>query len=671
VFFNTKTLPVGEEVNLAPLVNYEDSDGNSIKRVRFFDTSSHSFSGHLVRAGVVQSAKQWVEVPIGQLQDMVYVSADRQFDEQIRVQVYDGRYWSAVNTIVMSNIERPNAGSDRMIETMQLEFIPGLEIVDKIDGGPDYNLYQIVDLTSGGAGDPTGFWVNGAGIKLASNQIHTLSPDEFSSAGFVSGKYEVRSSDELMVRARNEEFWSEWTRITVRTEPEIGRALLVLNSLNPIGYNEWGDWIPLIDPDLPPDTVTFSFMDSFPIYNPPGAANTDNFSTLTPAQRANVRFALEHYASFANVNFVEVVDGVLDPDTGRRGGFVRIGNYTDPDDDASGYAFYPGPGEVNGDIFINLAFNPGSWNPGSSSYETFIHEFGHAMGFEHPFYTPPDQAGEPPHMPPSIENSGFSVMSYTPREDFVSPASYQLYDIYSAQVLYDARSSFNSGNNTYDIAAFGGQAVVTSIWDTGGTDVLSGAGSSAGVTVDLREGSRSSIGSLAENITIAYGVQIENGIGSGFNDMLIGNHVDNMLQGNNGDDTLWGYGGNDSMLGGAGNDRYLYGIGDGFSSIMENANAGRDTLEITNFPGMNDLENDLSFRKVGRDLLVDLTLNQGDSQRYLKIVNQQYGGWRIESLEIGGDRIDLVNLFSQASTENQSFRITNESSIYGSLVVPV
>jgi hypothetical protein len=63
---------------------------------------------------------------------MVYVSADRQFDEQIRVQVYDGRYWSAVNTIVMSNIERPNAGSDRMIETMQLEFIPGLEIVDKV-----------------------------------------------------------------------------------------------------------------------------------------------------------------------------------------------------------------------------------------------------------------------------------------------------------------------------------------------------------------------------------------------------------------------------------------------------------------------------------------------------------------------------------------------------------
>ena len=82
-----------------------------------------------------------------------------------------------------------------------------------------------------------------------------------------------------------------------------------------------------------------------------------------------------------------------------------------------------------------------------------------------------------------------------------------------------------------------------------GVDTASYAGSAAGVTIDLQLNTAS--GGDAEGDTLT---NIENVIGSAFDDTLIGDGGVNVLDGGDGNDSLNGRVGDDTLLGGAGND---------------------------------------------------------------------------------------------------------------------
>ena len=78
---------------------------------------------------------------------------------------------------------------------------------------------------------------------------------------------------------------------------------------------------------------------------------------------------------------------------------------------------------------------------------------------------------------------------------------------------------------------------------------------------------------------------VENLIGSDFNDNLTGDGQDNVIYGGNGDDTLYGKGGNDNLFGGAGNDYIDGGSGDdslagnsGADAFVFGASFGHDTV---------------------------------------------------------------------------------------------
>ena len=191
----------------------------------------------------------------------------------------------------------------------------------------------------------------------------------------------------------------------------------------------------------------------------------------------------------------------------------------------------------------------------------------------------------------------------------------QIHDVLAIQRIYGADMTTRTGDTTYGFNSNAGRdsydfaktpAPVFTIWDAGGVDTLDASGYATNQIVDLREGALSSIGGvtydtapsfaqvnanraavglapvslttynanmaalaanpvvgrLTDNVGIAYGAVVENGIGGSGNDLLVGNAAANVLTGNAGDDGLTGAAGNDTLNGGLGADTMLGGTGD-------------------------------------------------------------------------------------------------------------
>lgn len=117
---------------------------------------------------------------------------------------------------------------------------------------------------------------------------------------------------------------------------------------------------------------------------------------------------------------------------------------------------------------------------------------------------------------------------------------------------------------------------------TTGNDVLTGTLSgddtvtytyaTAPVTVSLAISSQQNTGGAGLDTLI----NIENLIGSAYNDILTGNAKDNVLVGETGDDVLIGGSGADTLIGGLGNDSYF--VENVSDVIIENLNNGTDNV---------------------------------------------------------------------------------------------
>lgn len=88
--------------------------------------------------------------------------------------------------------------------------------------------------------------------------------------------------------------------------------------------------------------------------------------------------------------------------------------------------------------------------------------------------------------------------------------------------------------------------------DTGGTDTLNAAATSAAVSLDLAPGATSTI--AERSLHIAQGTTIENAAGGAGDDTIAGNAAANRLDGGPGADTLRGRGGDDTLIGRGGAD---------------------------------------------------------------------------------------------------------------------
>lgn len=221
---------------------------------------------------------------------------------------------------------------------------------------------------------------------------------------------------------------------------------------------------------------------------------------------------------------------------------------------------------------------------GQYGFETFIHEFGHALGLNHMG----DYNGSGDWTPSCYEDSTvYTIMSYfgpdheagegqvawanwTENGTVYSPQTPMLNDILTIQNIYGMNTATRTGNTVYgfnsnitgslsaiyDFAQ--NEHPILCLYDAGGTDTLDLSGWATTSTIDLGPGVLNSCNGMTNNLSIAYNCQIENLITGAGQDSLTGNAIANHLMAGIGQDLLQGNGGNDILDGGIGTDTAVF-----------------------------------------------------------------------------------------------------------------
>ena len=316
--------------------------------------------------------------------------------------------------------------------------------------------------------------------------------------------------------------------------------------------------------------LSYSFLTEKPAnYNP----KLGNFSEFSALQKAQAVLAMQSWSDVANVTFSEGSGG---------DGHMTFGNY-DVSTGGAAFAYLPGGSSYDGQSWylINNQYRVNE-TPGTNNYgrQTLTHEIGHTLGLSHPgAYNAGN--GNPTYNDAKYaeDTRGYSLMSYWSEantdQNFSKDGSGAyasaplLDDIVAVQKLYGANLGTRAGDTVYGFnsnaerdfysATSNASKVVFSVWDGGGNDTLDFSGFSQNQKINLNEGSFSDVGGLVGNVSIAYGVTLENAIGGSGNDLLIGNAAANDLVGGAGNDILYGGGGGDSLWGGEGADTFVFG----------------------------------------------------------------------------------------------------------------
>ena len=277
----------------------------------------------------------------------------------------------------------------------------------------------------------------------------------------------------------------------------------------------------------------------------------------------------------------------------------------------------------------------------SYSYQTYVHEIGHALGLGHAGrYN--GTASFPRDAINRQDSWQASVMSYfSQSQNTNTGASWafamgpMMADLLSMQTLYGDNTRIMSGNTIYGVghnttgawAALSelldgptlNRAIAFTLIDRSGIDTIRFTADTANQRVNLNGGSVSSVYGLRENMMIEARTVIENYEAGSGHDLILGNAANNTVMGHAGNDRIDGLAGRDNLQGGAGNDVLLGGAGDDSLTGAE----GDDQL-------LGDIGGDRLFGGDGMD-----TLDGGALSDFL------YGGAG-DDLLIGADGNDIA-----------------------------
>ena len=685
----------GTIIDLPAMFTWSDGDGDAIESFSLYDDGDAAGSGFFSVNGVRQPAKVWFTLPWNQLSSVKYHLSQNASTENIRMTINDGRLDSDVESAVVNSITAPVYDAnvnDVSLDT--IERLPVKSLFSKLDPGPDFTEYQVYDEND--------FFRSGRleldGSDLEQGVVTTLTADEFNRLVFKGAEVDFgRQLDPMLVRATNGiTGWSEWERVNVNTDP-VGSVSLTSGS-------QWTD-------SGPKTTITYMFIDGNadpfdpnnrpipsyyvcpPLPNPDIECDTAGEDLpLNQPQREAIRETLDYYTTVANIEFIEV------PYHKDGSEATMIFGAAQGPAGAAAWAYYPngdvdnGKGSKAGDVWFSSAvYDPDTnFNVGlGSQFRTdAFHEIGHTFGLKHPF------DGEP-KLSIFMDFDYNTLMSYThdsvhnPFDPYPeAPSSLMLYDIEELQRVYGANTDFNSGNNHYGNSLAGSYPYFvdndeqhqTTLWDGGGIDTLNFTNHVANETIDLREGTWSSVNGVQQTTRIAYGTVIENARGGSGDDNIRGNEIRNLLFGNAGNDVLRGGGDNDVIRPGAGDDVIVWSLGDGRDSIREEGNGGIDRIEFYDPSGAVDsLEDDFIVRRFGSELRIDLTLDQGLGQGTVSVVDFDSPDSAVELMRLHGlmgtqvgNDIDLLSLFEIATSAPTRYQLTDvEGQNGGYIAAPV
>lgn len=328
----------------------------------------------------------------------------------------------------------------------------------------------------------------------------------------------------------------------------------------------------------PAKTFGYIFPTVIPSYDT-DAENADGYTAFNTSQIARTEEALRYIESIIDVNFVRTTNAAA----------LNVLSFaTNFQIDSAGYAVYPNTRLTGSDVFID---RNESYTMLDNTYGALvlIHEIGHALGIKHPFSDPSagDSIGDPPYLVGAEDDTFWTVMSYTdhPEQYYLR---YSPLDIAALQYLYGVSSEARATNDTYTISS----SETNLIWDGAGTDTISASGLNQGATIYLTPGYWGYIGSTKASIitapgqiTVNFGTEIENLIGTNHSDFLYGNDLNNRITGNEGNDHIEGAGGSDSLYGGGGNDTLVGGAGNDYleGGTGNDSLLGGDGIDFTSY----------------------------------------------------------------------------------------
>lgn len=348
-----------------------------------------------------------------------------------------------------------------------------------------------------------------------------------------------------------------------------------------------------------PVTVTYGFRQSAASYTA-GGSDIATFTQCSAQEMATIRSILQLWSDVCGITFQEVsgANGYTDNAT------ILIGNYNDPYDGAGAFAFYPGSTastSAAGDVWLNLGggVNPSSIPVGSYTFFAIMHELGHALGLSHPgdYNAAPGVSITYGNSAQFIQDSQQrTVMSYF--DESATGANFggyaqspMLLDILAMQQIYGANAATRTGDTVYGFHSNAGSGSIYDastnahlafcVWDAGGKDTFDFSGYSQNQVIDLTAGSFSNVGGLVSNVSVAYGVTIENALGGSGADRITGNNAANVIDGNAGNDTIYGGAGNDVINGGAGSDVIDGGAGNDMLTYAGSSAGVTVYLELT------------------------------------------------------------------------------------------